>query len=108
MKKTTKIIWGIILIAAGVLFSLDALGILTFQLFFDGWWTLFIIIPCVISLFTERDKTGSLIGIAIGVFLLLCAQGVLAYDMLWKLLLPIAVIIIGLKMLFSALSKKSR
>ena len=74
MQKATKIIWGIILIAVGALFALNALGLTTFHLFFDGWWSLFIIIPCTIGLFTERDKTGNLIGIAVGVFLLLCCQ----------------------------------
>ena len=103
MQKATKIIWGIILIAVGALFALNALGLTTFHLFFDGWWTLFIIIPCTIGLFTERDKTGNLIGIAVGVFLLLCAQDVLDYDMLWKLLVPIAIVIVGLKMLFTGL-----
>ncbi len=29
---------------------------------FDGWWTLFIIVPCAIGLITDRDKTGSIIG----------------------------------------------
>lgn len=98
MKKTTSIIWGIILIAAGALFALNALEITAINIFFDGWWTLFIIVPCVIGLFNEREKTGNLVGIAIGVFLLLCAQGILSFDLLWKLLVPAIIIIVGLKM----------
>lgn len=103
MKKASNIIWGIVLIAAGVLFALNALNIMTVDVFFDGWWTLFIIIPCGIGLFTEREKTGNLIGVAVGVFLLLCCQDVLSFSMLWKLLVPVIIVIIGLKMLISGL-----
>ena len=44
MKKTGKIIWGVAFIAAGIVFALNAFGITHIELFFDGWWTLFIIV----------------------------------------------------------------
>lgn len=103
MKKISSLIWGIVLIAAGVLFALNALNITNIDIFFDGWWTLFIIVPCTVGLFTEREKTGNLIGIAIGVFLLLCCQDVLSFSMLWKLLVPAIIVIIGLKMVITGL-----
>ena len=105
MKKVTvkfnfsNIIWGIVLVAAGVIFALNALDITDIDIFFKGWWTLFIIIPCTINLFTDRDIAGNLFGIALGVVLFLCARDVLEYSMIWKLLLPAFVVIIGLKML---------
>ena len=83
MKKTSKIVWGILLVLAGVLLALKATDLLHFDVFFDGWWTLFIIIPCVIGLFSERNKADNLIGIAVGVILLLCCQDVLSFDLLW-------------------------
>ena len=58
MKKISSVIWGIVLIAAGALFALNALNITDINIFFDGWWTLFIIVPCAVGLFTEREKTG--------------------------------------------------
>ena len=103
MKKISSIIWGIVLIAAGALFALNALNITNIDVFFDGWWTLFIIVPCGVGLFTEREKTGNIIGLAIGVFLLLCCQDVLSFSMLWKLLVPAIIVIIGLKMVFTGL-----
>lgn len=103
MKKANKIIWGIVLVAAGVLLALNALNVTDFDILFDGWWTLFIIIPCTIGLFTERDKVGHLIGIAVGVFLLLCCLDILEFSMFWKLILPVAVLAIGLKLLFSGI-----
>lgn len=103
MKKSSSILVGIVLVAAGTLFALNALNITDIDIFFDGWWTLFIIIPGVTGLFTERDKTGSIIGIAVGVFLLLCCQGVLSFSVLWKLLVPAVVIVIGLKLVLTGI-----
>ena len=103
MKKISKILWGIALIAAGVIFALNAFGITDIKLFFDGWWTLFIIVPCLIGIFSEREKTGNIIGFAVGVFLLLCCQNVLGFDMLWKLAVPAIIVIIGLKLIFGAI-----
>ena len=71
MKKLSKILWGIALIVIGGIFALNAFGVTDIQLFFDGWWTLFIIVPCCIGIFSEREKTGNIIGLLIGVFLLL-------------------------------------
>ncbi len=100
MKKISSVIWGIILIAVGAILALNAMSITDINVFFDGWWTLFIIVPCVVGLFTEREKTGNIIGIAFGVFLLLCCQDILSFSLLWKLLIPVFIIIIGIKMVF--------
>lgn len=101
MKKTTSILWGCVLVALGVILGINALGIAQINIFFPGWWTLFIIVPCVISLFgNDTDKTGDLIGILIGVCLLLACQGVIAFSVLWKLLVPAILIIIGLSIIF--------
>ena len=106
MKNLRKILWGTALIAIGVLFTLRALNLLPFELLFDGWWTLFIIVPCAVDLITERDKTGSLIGLSIGVGLLLWRQDILDIGLLWKLLIPVVVVVIGLKLIFGGLFDK--
>lgn len=103
MKRLSSILWGIVLIAVGVIFALNALEIVDINIFFDGWWTLFIIVPCTIGLFTDYEKLGSIIGICIGVFLLLCCQNILSFDMLWKLLVPIIIILIGIKLIFRSI-----
>ena len=103
MKKTSSILWGLVLVAAGVIFALNAMDITNIELFFDGWWTLFIIVPCAVGLFTEREKTGNIIGIAIGVCLLLACQNVFSFSVMWKLLVPAFIVIIGLKLLFKGL-----
>lgn len=56
MQKLNRILWGVVLVAVGVVFALNALHIVDINIFFDGWWTLFIIIPCTVGLITEREK----------------------------------------------------
>lgn len=103
MKKLSKILWGVVLILVGGIFALNAFGITDITVFFDGWWTLFIIIPCFVGIFNEREKTGNIIGLLIGVFLLLCCQDVLSFGILWKLLVPAIIIIIGAKLIITAI-----
>lgn len=100
MNKFKNFLWGIVLIILGVILGLNALDITHINIFFDGWWTLFIIVPCFIGLLTEPGKTGNFIGLVIGVVLLLCCLNVLNFELVWKLLLPAILIIIGLSFLF--------
>ncbi len=100
MKRTKNIIWGIALIAIGVIWGLNSLEIIKFTLFFDGWWTLFIIIPSLIDIFTEREKTGGIIGLGIGIMMLLACLNILDFGSLWKLILPFIAIVIGVRLLF--------
>ena len=101
MKKLSNVLWGIVLIAVGAVFALNALEITDIDIFFDGWWTLFIIIPSLIDVFKEKaDKTGSFIALALGVFLLLCAQDVLEFSLVFKLFVPVVIVVIGFNIIF--------
>ena len=106
MKKS-NLIWGLIFLLVGLLLVLDRLNILEFNIFFKGWWTLFIIIPSLVGLINEREKTGNLIGLIIGICLLLVMQDVISFDLLLKLFFPIIFILIGLSLIFKdRISKK--
>lgn len=100
MNNLKNILWGIVLVILGVLIGTNSLGITNINIFFDGWWTLFIIIPCFIGLFSNEDKTGNIIGLLIGVTLLLGMNDILDIDKVWKLLLPAIIVIIGLSLIF--------
>ena len=107
MKKVSGIIWGLVLIAIGVIIAGNSLNIFNVDLFFDGWWTLFIIIPCSIGFLTDKEKTGPLIGIVVGVLLLLSCQNIIDFDVFWKLLVPIIIIIVGISILFRTIFNRS-
>lgn len=100
MKNFGNIMWGIVLILLGVIIGTNVLGLTDINIFFDGWWTLFIIIPCLIELVKEREKTGSIIGILIGIILLLCCQNILDFETVWKLIIPVILIIIGISFIY--------
>lgn len=100
MYKTSNLLWGIVLIIIGTIFGLNALDITDINIFFDGWWTLFIIVPNFIDLFKDKNKTGNIIGLLIGVFLLLGCNNIIDFNLIWKLMIPIALIIIGLSFIF--------
>lgn len=106
MKRMNNVLWGIVLIVIGVIFGLNAMEITNIDIFFNGWWTLFIIIPCFIDLFTDEEKTGNIIGLVLGICLLLCCQGVLNFAIVFKLIVPIILVIIGLTLIFKDTLKK--
>ena len=108
MKKFRRILLGVLLVLAGVIFALNSLEITNINIFFKGWWTLFIIIPCFVNIFTDRDKVGNIFAMAIGIILLLCCQGILDFSVFWKLILPIVIITVGLSMIFSGLFIKRK
>ena len=100
MKNCKNIILGIILIVVGVWFGLYAAGVVKANLLFDGWWTPFIIVPSFLGLFDEDGRTGSLIGLFVGVLLSLSCQDVLNFDIVWKLIVPCVLIVTGLSFIF--------
>lgn len=95
MKKASNWLWGCVLVALGIILGINALEIAHIDIFFPGWWTLFIIVPCAISLFTEKRKSGAIAGLVIGICLLLSCLGVLPFGLFWKLLLPVLLVFLG-------------
>lgn len=102
MKRFTKAVIGAILIAVGIIGVLNVFGLTQMSFSLDGWWTLFIIVPCLNGVLTSKDKLGNLAGLCIGILLLLAAQGVFGYGTVWKTVVPIIVIALGLKLVLCA------
>lgn len=100
--KSKNIFFGILLIVLGLVFGLNALGLTDIDIFFNGWWTLFIIVPCGAGLLTDRDKTGNLIGLIIGVALLLSCWGILSLGLLWRLFFPVLLVVAGCRLIFGS------
>lgn len=100
MKNMTRILFGVFLIAVGVIYGLSALGIADISISLDGWWAFFIIIPCLDGLFRGKNKIGSAIGTALGILLLLAARGYIEFNIVWKTIVPAIIIIMGIKLIF--------
>lgn len=100
MKNRENIVWGILLIVLGVIFGLNAMGITDINIFFRGWWTLFIIIPSACGIIRNPRKIGSYIWLVIGVVLLLNVRGIIELKNISKLIFPAILVFIGLGIIF--------
>lgn len=107
MRNVSNIIWGLVLIVLGIIFGLNALELTNINIFFPGWWTLFIIIPSLVGLITESEKTWSLIGLVVGVVLLLGINDFIEFELIYKLLFPIILIILGFSLLMKDTMSKA-
>lgn len=104
-NKFTNVLWGLFLIAIGVGITGEVLNIWEFELFFDGWWTFLIIIPCFISMIQTGFGFGSTVGFIIG--LLLFMPYVVDFNFsLWRLVLPAILIFIGIRIMFQGAFRK--
>ncbi len=100
MKKFENLLWGVVFIVIGLIFGLNALGITNINIFFKGWWTLFIIIPSLIGLFKGTNKIWSIIWLVIGIALFLCKQDILSFQLIRKLTFPFILVMIGIGIIF--------
>lgn len=100
MKKIGNLLWGIAFIMLGVIIAINALGIAKINIFFRGWWTLFIIIPCFINFVKGPSRMSNFIGFVIGIALLLCTQGIITFSLIRKLIIPFIFIMIGIGFIF--------
>lgn len=104
-NKLSNILWGLFFVLIGVGFAGNVLFDWNFKLFFDGWWTLIIIVPCFISIVQNGFGTWSVIGFIIGVLLLADHYVDLDFNM-WNLIIPAILIFIGLRIIFNGMFHK--
>jgi hypothetical protein len=76
-KDIGTIIVGILFLAAGVAIGGSMLGVFDFTVDLAGWWTIFIIGPAVVSIFSGGLNVGNGVLLFVGTTLLLNAQGML-------------------------------
>jgi predicted membrane protein len=99
-SKFSNVMWGFIFIIVGIFYAGNTFNLWDFKLFFDGWWTLFIIIPCLIGIVENGFSTGNTIGLIVGILLLLSSQGIINSRIISKLIVPVIFILIGIKIIF--------
>lgn len=104
-SNKSNILLGLFFIFLGIGFAGNAFHFWHFSLFFPGWWTLFIIVPCLITITQNGPQTGSIVGLIIGIMLLLSRQGILPGDVLGKLLIPAILVVIGISIVFNNFSR---
>jgi predicted membrane protein len=98
-RWNAKVLWGFGLILFGLALTARELELITFRVFFPGWWTLFIIIPCVKSIIQRKDGIITQIGLGLGLLLLLRAQGFVSLEF-GTLFVAIIFLVVGLSLIF--------
>lgn len=104
MDRINRILWGLVFIVLGVIIALNVFNIIDFNIFFRGWWLVFIIVPCFIGLFdnTNESKVGNIVGLVLGVLLLLMCNNLIRFDIIIKLFIPAIFVIIGLYLILGS------
>lgn len=105
-KKLTNTLWGLFFIIIGLGFAGNVLFGWNFNLFFPGWWTLLIIVPCFISMIQSGFGVGSTMGFIIGILLLVSRYVDLDFNVM-RLIIPAILIYIGLRILFQSAFRKT-
>ena len=105
-NKLANVVWGIVLVVLGVGIAGDVMGLWYFTVFFPGWWTMFIIIPCLLSIIRSGISVGAISGLIIGGMLFASEYVRIDIDM-WRLIVPVILIVIGLKIIFQGATRKT-
>ena len=102
MKKDySALIWGLIFVIVGIIFGGNALNIWHVDVFFPGWWTLFLIIPGLISMVRYGFNWGSGILVIIGLVLMFDALDIIDDVIVWKLIFPLVLVAVGISIIAS-------
>ena len=106
-RRTTYIIIGLLIIAIGVVYAGDVLGFWDMKFSLDGWWTLFIIVPAVVSMVSGGVNEFNIITAGIGIILLVGAQDLLPDGAAYKLIFPYVLIVAGIFIILRKSKKPS-
>lgn len=106
MKEFNKVLWGFVFILLGLIIGTNTLGFTNINIFFDGWWTLFLIIPAFIGLISNEKKTSSFLLFVLGIFLLFDARDVISLATIFQLIFPFLLILLGFSFIFNQSVKK--
>lgn len=99
-NKLANILPGVILILAGAGYLGNVFGLWNFSIFFDGWWTLFILIPFATNLLAYGPNMVNLVGLGFGTLLLFSAWDLISFSIIAKGIFPIVLILAGVNIIF--------
>lgn len=97
-SNSINIIIGVLLVAFGCVFGIKAFGV-DIDIFFDGWWAFFIIIPSAIGTTRRETRIPGIIGLGLGVLLFLSAQDIIHWWMFGRLFPAFIFTVIGIFMI---------
>lgn len=97
---------GVVVVAIGIGFLLDSLGLITFGSILSVWWPLILVFAGIVGLINGGNPTGPLITLAVGVILQLWRLDILEVN-IWAFLWPAILIVVGISMLLGRVGAPS-
>lgn len=94
MKRNYSLLLGAAIIAIGVGYLCNALFNWNFSIFFDGWWTLFLIIPALVKMIKHGAKRPYVTVLLFGIFLFIIC------NIPSMMILPSCIILLGVLILY--------
>ena len=107
-NKRTNIFLGLVFLLIGVFSLLGSLNIVSFNIFFPGWWTLFIIVPSIICMLEEKINFANVFSLTIGIILLLSVNNIISFSLVIKIIIPVFLIIFGMYIILLASLKNAK
>ncbi len=92
-----KKVWGTVFVLLAIFGIVSLMFGWSFTPFFNGWWTLFFIVPGIVGLLSNKDKMVSLIILVFGVLLLIDSS--INIKFMWSYILVIMLLLIGIMLI---------
>jgi hypothetical protein len=101
-SRVTAVAVGLALIGVGVVFSGNTLGWWDVDVFFTGWWTLFLIVPALVSIVASGPNVANALLLVLGITLYLDQAGLLGDASAWSIFVPVGLLVLGVAVLLKA------
>lgn len=97
MKRNLSVLlFGVILLIAGFCYLGSIFFDYNFTIFFDGWWTMFIIVPSFISILSNGPRSFNIGALLVGIFLLLVQLNLIPSRYVGEFLFAAIILYIGI------------
>lgn len=102
MKKTnySYLVWGFLFLTIGIIWAGNIGNYwyvdIPYLLFYKGFWTFFIILPCIVNIFQKGFQVSTVTAVVVSALLFSAKMGFFDLSMAKRLILPVLLIIIGL------------
>lgn len=100
--RVSNVILGLFFVIAAIIWAGNEVFDWNFSIFFNGWWTFFIIIPAILSIVKTGFKIANSIFLILGLMLLgvNLFPAVFTWEIFRGLIFPVVLLVIGLGILF--------
>lgn len=104
-KNATRILFGVVVLAMAVFVLGAAFGLWGAEISLKGWWTVFLIVPALASIFSEGPRIWNLILLGVGAWLLAEQQGWITNTQARAVFGGVMLLILGLWLMFGWIFK---